>query len=130
MNKFQLLIVFCLTTAYTNAQNNYSVVSQKFLICYNKQTPDSLFNLYSPTLKEKLPINKTRSVLEGLHVEYGDLKSLDLIKLDSGFNAYKASFAHQTLTLLLALNDADLIEGYRLVPYNPDQFTEQKKANQ
>jgi hypothetical protein len=126
MNKLLAWIVFCLISVQTNAQNNYSEVSQKFLICYNKQTPDSLFSLYSPTLKEKLPLNKTKAVLEGLHVEYGDLKSLELLKQDSGFNAYKASFTHQTLTLLLALSEENLIEGYRLVPYKPELFTEQK----
>ena len=92
--------------------------------------PDSLFNLYSPSLKEKLTLNKTRSVLEGLHVEYGDLKSLDLLKQDSGFNSYKASFVHQTMTLLLALDDEHLIEGYRQVPYHPDPAIESKMKQQ
>ncbi len=89
----------------------------KFAVFYNKQIPHSLFNLYTPELKEKLTLEKTKTVPEGLHVQYGDLRSLDLIKQDSGFNSYKASFLHQNLTLLLALNDENLIEGYRLVPY-------------
>jgi len=120
MNINLILLTFCLACMQVSAQSDYQDRSQKFLIFYNKQMPDSLFNLYSPSLKEKLTLNKTRSVLEGLHVEYGDLKSLDLLKQDSGFNSYKASFAHQTMTLLLALDDEHLIEGYRLVPYHPE----------
>jgi hypothetical protein len=130
MIKFLIAATFCFVCLYVNAQDNYADVSQKFLINYNKQTPDSLFILYSPSLKEKLPLNKTRSVFEGLHVEFGDLKSLELLKQDSGFNSYKASFTHRTMTLLLALDDEHLIEGYRLVPYQPDPVTEPKMKKQ
>jgi hypothetical protein len=102
------------------AQDRYEELTNKFIIFYNKQKPDSLFNLYTPALKEKLTLERTKTILEGLHVQYGDLRSLDLIKQDSGFNSYKASFSHQSMTLLMALSNDGLIEGYRLVPYQPE----------
>jgi uncharacterized protein len=86
--------------------------------------------LYPSLLKEKLTLERTKTVLEGLHVQYGDLRRLDLIKQDSGFNSYKASFSHQTLTLLLAINEENLIEGYRLVPYNSKPATDPKNKKQ
>jgi len=118
------LILF---TSASSAQSRYEDIANKFIVFYNNQTPDSLFNLYASELKEKLTLEKTKTILEGLHVQYGDLRSLDLIKQDSGFNGYKASFAHQTLILLLALSDENLIEGYRLVPYKPDPTVEQNQ---
>ena len=118
--------MLCLVYQHAIGQNNYAVVAEKFLTFYNKEKPDSIFNMYSSTLQDKLPLEKTRSLFSGLHVEFGDLHSLDLLKQDSDFNMYKASFAHQTLTLLLALTNENLIEGFRLVPYKPEQFTEQK----
>ena len=111
------------------AQKNYEDISEKFLVFYNDEKPDSVFAMYTTVLKEKLPIEKTRAVFSGLHIQYGDLKSLDLLKQDSGFNAYKAIFSHQTLTLLLALTDDHLIEGFRLVPYDSGQFPVEKKKN-
>ena len=104
MKKSLIYMVFILSASVANAQTRYEEVANKFIIFYNEQTPDSLFNLYSPALKEKLTLEKTRTVWEGLHVQYGDLKSLELLKQDTGFNRYKAGFAHQTLTLLLALS--------------------------
>jgi hypothetical protein len=83
--------------------------------------------MYSDEFKEKLPIEKTRAVVSGLHVQFGELRSLNLLKQDSGFNVYKAVFPHQTLSLLLALTDDNLIEGFRLVPYEPDLFPEEKR---
>ncbi|HMG69217.1 MAG TPA: hypothetical protein VK588_16075 [Chitinophagaceae bacterium] len=126
MKKYFIYIVISLCASNTMAQKHYNEVSEKFLIFYNDEKPDSIFVLYSPELKEKLPIEKTRAVLSGLHVQYGELRSLSLLKQDSGFNMYKAGFSHQTLSLLLALTDENLIEGFRLVPFDPDQFPEEK----
>ncbi len=129
LKRIQLYLLFILFTSSASAQLHYEEIANKFIVFYNKQIPDSLFNLYTPELKEKLTLEKTKTVLEGLHVQYGDLRSLDLIKQDSGFNSYKASFLHQNLTLLLALNDENLIEGYRLVPYHADPATDPKNKN-
>ena len=129
MKKYLIYTILCLISVHAGAQDNYEGIAEKFITYYNKQIPDSLFVLYSSSLKDKLPLEKTKSVFEGLHVEFGDMKSLELLKQDSGFNMYKASFAHQTLTLLLALSNEHLIEGFRLVPYNPEQFTEQKNKD-
>jgi uncharacterized protein len=122
MHKFYLLIALCSGCLCTSAQPGYEPVSEKFFMFYNQQLPDSIFNLYAPSLKEKLPLPKTEAVITGLHVQYGDLKSLHLLKQDSGFCVYKAGFSHQTLTLLLALDSNQLIEGYRLVPYSKEQY--------
>ncbi|HEX3766954.1 MAG TPA: hypothetical protein VHT72_01205 [Puia sp.] len=129
VNKYLLYIAISLSATSAVAQKNYEDISEKFLVFYNDEKPDSVFAMYSTELKEKLPIEKTRAVFSGLHIQYGDLKSLDLLKQDSGFNAYKAIFSHQTLTLLLALTDDHLIEGFRLVPYDPGQFPIEKKKN-
>ena len=129
MNKYLLYIAISLSATSTVAQKNYEDISERFLIYYNAEKPDSLFAMYSIDLKEKLPIEKTRAVFSGLHIQFGELRSLDLLKQDSGFNVYKAAFSHQTLSLLLALTDDNLIEGFRLVPYDPAQLPEEKKKN-
>ena len=120
-------IILCCSALHAFAQSSYPAITEKFLNFYNRETPDSIFNLYAPPLQEKLPLEKTRSLFSGLHVEFGDLRSLDLLKQDSGFNRYKATFNHQTLVLLLSLNTDNQIEGFRLVPYYAEEFPEQKK---
>src|ERR1700733_10485311 len=122
MKKWLLYFAISLSAMNAAAQKNYEQISERFLVYYNAEKPDSIFAVYSSELKEKLPIEKTRAVFSGLHIQYGELKSLNVLKQDSGFNAYKAVFSHQTLILLLALTDNNLIEGFRLVPYDPVQF--------
>ena len=129
MNKYLLYIFISFSATSAAAQKNYEDISGRFLVYYNAEIPDSVFAIYSTELKEKLPIEKTRAVFSGLHIQFGELRSLDLLKQDSGFNMYKATFSHQTLCLLLSLTDDNLIDGFRLVPYDPALFPEEKKKN-
>jgi hypothetical protein len=128
VTKALLYISLCFFAMHVRAQPNYEKISDRFLTFYNDETPDSVYAMYSADLKEKIPIEKTRALFSGLHVQFGELRTLDLLKQDSGFNMYKASFSHQTLSLLLALTDDNLIEGFRLVPYDPAQFPDKKKS--
>jgi len=125
--RYILLIPTCFFAISASAQKNYEEFADRFLTYYNAEQPDSVFAIYSAELKEKLPLEKTRAVFSGLHIQYGELKSLVLLKQDSGFNVYKAVFSHQTLSLLLALSDDNLIEGFRLVPYDSAQLPDEKK---
>jgi uncharacterized protein len=126
--KISILVLFLLSVQLqSRAQDGYKRISAKFFLFYNAEQPDSIFSLYAPTLKEKLPLEKTRAVISGLHVQFGDLQSLMLIKTDSGFNQYKAVFKDQTLILLLALDTENWIEGYRLVPYKPEKDPAEKQ---
>jgi hypothetical protein len=125
--KYLLYTVVGLSTLPAVAQKKYEIITDRFLVFYNDEKPDSIFQMYTDELKEKLPIEKTRAVFSGLHIQFGELRSLNLLKQDSGFNVYKAVFPHQTLSLLLALTDDNLIEGFRLVPYAADLFPEEKR---
>src|SRR5664279_3372531 len=87
-----------------HAQVNYQPVANRFLQFFNKEQADSIFSMYAPELKEKLPSEKNKAVMNGLHVQYGELRSLEIIKQDTGYAKYKAGFKDQTLILVFALN--------------------------
>ncbi len=108
-------------------QTNYQPLADRFMAFYNEEQSDSIFNMYSDIVKEKLPQDKNKTVMEGLHIQFGDLKSLKVMRQDTGYARYKAIFKDQTLTLVLAVDRQGLIEGLRFIPYTPEQTEEQKK---
>src|SRR5450755_1013985 len=128
--KIYILFIFlsCLVLNAT-AQKNYQVIADRFQRFYNNEQGDSIFNLYAPVLKEQLPIEKNQVVVTGLHIQFGELKSLDVLKQDTGYTRYKARFKDQTLTLVLALNKDDLIEGLRFIPYIPEPPVSETKKD-
>lgn len=109
-------------------QANYQPVADRFLAFYNQEQSDSIFNMYSDVVKEKLPKDKNKTVMEGLHIQFGELKSLKVIQQDTGYAQYKAAFKDQILTLVLAVDRKGLIEGLRFIPYTTGQTAEQKKT--
>ena len=126
MKRNLFLILFMLEVFPGNAQINYQVVADKFQQFYNQELADSIFNMYAPIMKEHLPQEKNRTVMSGLHIQFGELRSLGLLKQDTGYVRYKASFKDQTLTMVLALNIENLIEGLRFIPYTPEQAVDEK----
>jgi uncharacterized protein len=99
-----------------NAQKNYQELADKFRLFYNQEQGDSIFTMYAPVLREQLPMEKNRAVMTGLHVRFGDLKSLSMLKQDTGYARYKAEFKDQTLTLVLAFSKEDQIEALQFIP--------------
>src|SRR5450631_2305303 len=126
MNKYQIYLFFLFGAIRLDAQVTYQFIADRFQLYFNRQQSDSIFNMYSFDVKGKLPLEKNRTVMEGLHVQFGDLKALDVIKQDTGYASYKATFRDQTLTLVLALNKEGLIEGLRFIPYEPPQSPSKK----
>jgi alpha/beta superfamily hydrolase len=126
MKRHLFLILFMLEVFPGITQVNYQTVADRFQQFYNQELADSIFNMYAPVMKEHLPQEKNRTVMSGLHIQFGELRSLGLLKQDTGYARYKASFKDQTLTMVLALNKENLIEGLRFIPYNPEPAVEDK----
>ena len=126
MKRILFLILFLVELNTGAAQVNYQSVADKFQQFYNQELADSIFNMYAPIMKEHLSQDKNRTVMSGLHIQFGELRSLGLLKQDTGYARYKASFKDQVLTLVLALNKENLIEGLRFIPYTPEPVAEKK----
>ena len=120
------MILFLVELNTGASQVNYQSVADKFQQFYNQELADSIFNMYAPIMKEHLSQDKNRTVMSGLHIQFGELRSLGLLKQDTGYARYKASFKDQVLTLVLALNKENLIEGLRFIPYTPEPVAEKK----
>jgi len=126
MKRLLFLVPLILKLCTGTAQVNYQSVADKFQQFYNQELADSIFNMYAPIMKEHLPQDKNRTIMSGLHVQFGELRSLGLLKQDTGYARYKASFKDQILTMVLALNKENLIEGLRFIPYTPEPEAQKK----
>lgn len=106
---------------FSGAQIPYQPVADRFLQFFNRQQADSIFLMYAPVIQKKLSLEKNSSVMNGLYVQFGELRSLSLVKKDSAYAQFKANFKDQALTLVLALNKEGFIEGLRFIPLEPEQ---------
>src|ERR1700709_1673770 len=120
--KYNLIwLVFACSALRVVAQKEHQGIADKFQLFYNQEQADSIFALYALVLQAQLPPEKNKTVITGLHIRYGDLKSLTILKQEAGYARYKARFKDQTLVLVLAFSAEGSIEALRFIPYTPDQ---------
>lgn len=116
MKNVFLMTVILLKTLSTMAQADYPVAVAKFQRYYTARQSDSLFNMFSATMKAALPLDKTTAMMGALHTQLGEIKSITPLTTEATYVIYKATFTNTICKLILALNNDNLLEGLRLLP--------------
>ncbi|QJB39573.1 alpha/beta fold hydrolase [Chitinophaga oryzae] len=130
MKKICLLATLLLSfSPEITAQANYPAAATKVQRYYNQQQADSLYRMFGPAIKAALPPDQTRAMLAQLHGQLGDMMQLTSTGGDANSHTWRADFTKGTLTMLIALNPDNLMEGFRFVPYQEKKATETEADN-
>ncbi|QJB33099.1 alpha/beta fold hydrolase [Chitinophaga oryzae] len=130
MKKICLLAILLLSfSPEITAQANYPAAATKVQRYYNQQQADSLYRMFGPAIKAALPPDQTRAMLAQLHGQLGDMMQLTSTGGDANSHTWRADFTKGTLTMLIALNPDNLMEGFRFVPYQEKKATETEADN-
>lgn len=111
------------------AQANYPAAAIKVQRYYNQQQADSLYSMFGPAIRAALPPDQTRAMLAQLHGQLGELMLLTPTGGDANSHTWRADFTKGTLTMLIALNPNNLMEGFRFIPYQEKKATETTADN-
>ena len=118
-----ILVCLLLNSLITYAQTeplNYRAAVARFKVYYNKNQPDSLFNMFSPEVKTALPADKNKAMMVQLQSQLGDLKETTFKGISNGVATYKADFAKSTLAMKLSVNAGNQIAGLLFDNYKDD----------
>jgi len=120
MKKIYAVVIICCFAATLQAQDqpaNFKTAITRFKQFYNGNKPDSIFGMFSPEMKESLPLDKFKTTTEQLKNQLGDLSQTDLLKFSKPLAIYKASFAKAVFQLNLSLDNQNRIIGLFISPY-------------
>lgn len=117
MKKGLFVIIILLHAVCTMAQADYPAAVSKFRRYYTAKQTDSLFSMFSPNMKVALPLDKTTAIMDELHAQLGEINSITVLTTEATHIIYKATFTNTVCKLILSLNNDNLLEGLRLVPY-------------
>lgn len=130
MKRICLLALLLLSfSPETAAQADYPAAAAKVQRYYNQQLADSLYAMFGPAIKAALPPDQTRAMLAQLNNQLGAMMQLTPTGGDAHSHTWRADFAKGTLTMLIALNPGNLMEGFRFVPYQEKKATETEVDN-
>jgi hypothetical protein len=114
MKKLYTVLIICCFAVKLLAQDqpaNFKTAVNKFKQFYNNNQPDSVFAMFSPEMKESLPLEQFKTTTTQLKSQLGDLSQTDLLKFSKPVAIYKASFAKAVFQLNLSLDNQDRIIG-------------------
>lgn len=123
MKKILLAAACCSFYCTTSAQvvkQDYVVAITKFQKWYNEKNADSLYAMFSPTVKSALPLDKTHELLESLNGQFGQLKSTQIAKDNIETTTYKGTFEKTKLNIVMALNEKKELVNLLFQPVSLD----------
>ncbi|HVI44005.1 MAG TPA: alpha/beta fold hydrolase [Chitinophaga sp.] len=113
-----LLALHIFMPTYLLAQSDYVTAAGKFMRYYNNNQADSLFSMYAASVKTALPLDKTTQMLSMMRSQFGSLKTLIPQTKAAAYTSFKGDFDKTTLTVILALNKDNQLEGLQFMPYS------------
>jgi murein DD-endopeptidase MepM/ murein hydrolase activator NlpD len=120
MSKFFSLIVVLLiyNIAFSQTEKtNYKQVSTKFVSLFNESKNDSIVSMFSPEMNAALPLDKFSQVTAGLKAQFGAIKKIRFVRLQSASAFYETTFEKAVLGMTISLNSKNEIAGLLFKPY-------------
>jgi hypothetical protein len=121
MKNILILITFLSIFNSANSQiekENYKQVSTRFVSFYNVDKNDSIVAMFSPEMNAALPLDKFSQVTAGLKVQFGVIKKIRFVRLQSASALYEITFDNAVLGMTITLNPKNEIAGLLFKPYN------------
>ena len=120
MKRISLFLFVALFIGKTYAQAepaNYRVAIARFKMFYNGNQVDSIFKMFSPEMKNVLPLATFKPTTNQLKQQYGDLQTTEFVSFSGSIAVYKATFRGSIFLLNLSLSDKNTLNGLFLSPY-------------
>lgn len=108
-----LSLLFTISSIYAQATepSAYRSALNKFMLYYNRNQADSVFNMFAPEVKTQMPLQKNREMLGQLQSQLGGLQKATYQNMESSVATYKADFQKSSLAMKISLNTAGKISG-------------------
>ena len=120
MKNILILITFLSIFNSANSQiekENYKQVSTRFVLFYNVDKNDSIVAMFSQEMNAALPLDKFSQVTAGLKVQFGVIKKIRFVRLQSASALYETTFDNAVLGMTITLNPKNEIAGLLFKPY-------------
>lgn len=117
-----ILVLLLSTSLVLNAQetSSFKKKSSTFTNFFNIKASDSIYNMFSKSMKEALPKEKVNQVVNSLHYQLGKIESIQFLQMKDGSAKYKANFKNAPMFLIIALNELEEISGLLFQPFKEE----------
>ena len=130
MKKLLLILTITVMTNVLFAQTeNYKHAVDSFQTNYNAEKYDAIYDSFSAKMQQALPLEKTNEFLTSLKAQFGNIKDKEFVSYQRGSANYKTQFERAVLTVNIALDDENKINGLSIKPYQEPKANETEAVN-
>lgn len=127
---FLLLIAVFVTNLLFAQTENYKIAINNFQANFNAEKYEEIFKIFSPEMKQVLPLDDTKKFFEGLKSKFGKIESKEFIYSEQGtYEMYKTKFEKAVLEVNISLDNKNLINGFFTRPYEDPKLKKDKTVN-
>ena len=107
-------------------ENKYS--ASRFKDFHNRNSIDSIYQLFSPEMQVALPREKAHEFLGALKAQAGAIRRMDFKKYEGPYASYKTSFDKGTFAVNIALDANHRINGFFVKPYEDESLIKPERT--
>lgn len=128
---YLLILPLVLLSLMTFAQaekieNKYS--ASRFKDFHNRNSVDSIYNLFSPEMQAALPKDKAHEFLGALKAQAGAIQRMEFKKYDGPYASYITTFDKGTFAVNIALDANHRINGFFVKPYEDESLVKPERT--
>ena len=97
-------------------------ISAEFEQYYNSNEYQKIFDLFSPKMKNALPIEQTTDFLKGLESQAGKIQKREFVKYEQTYASYKTTFARAIFSINISLDNNGKINGLFVKPFKEENL--------
>jgi len=121
-----MLISSYLFAQAERVENKYS--ASRFKDFHNRNSIDSIYNLFSPEMQTALPKEKAHEFLGALKAQAGAIRRMDFKKYEGPYASYKTAFDKGTFAVNIALDANHRINGFFVKPYEDESLIKPERT--
>ena len=127
MKKYTFLLIIFFTSSSVFAQQervSFKNLSTRFVNYFNANNNDSIVAMFSPDMNAALPLEKFSQVTNGLKSQFGNIKQIRFVRIQSATALYETTFEKATLAMSITLSSTNQIAGLLFKPYSEAKVIE------
>ncbi|WP_010134171.1 DUF3887 domain-containing protein [Ochrovirga pacifica] len=122
-----LLILVPILSFGQAEKENAKKISAEFEKHFNSEHYQTIFNLFSPEMKDALPLEKTIDFLKGLKTQAGNIQQREFVNYQNTYASYKTTFQKAVFLINISINSNAKINGFFIKPYTENNLSTLKR---
>jgi hypothetical protein len=123
-----IIALLLMTPTFSQSEKMIDVTTaDRFQSYYNNQDYNAVFDMFSPEMKNAVPLDKIQDFLKRIQLQSGKIIKKEFTRYQQSYAIYKTSFERGIFALHLAVGNNGMISGLFIRPFADDNLPKMER---